>query len=238
MPKATRANVKSIIRKKAPYSRETTRKYDLPFFRLQKQMPVGFPKTNMVKLRYVDQITLSPGLSTVGPWVFCANSLYDPSVTGTGHQPSGFDQWSVFYNHYIVVSSKITVSATLLTAGTESGSVGILGITLADDPTSSSNVTTLLEQPTTTHTTLTFNNQSRPAKISKTYSTKKFYNITNVSDNFSRLGSVISSNPTEQAFFNVFVGSGNTSLDPPSVNCLVVIEYLAMFSEPKELAQS
>ncbi len=41
--------------------------------------------------------------------VFSINSLFDPSVTGGGHQPLGFDQWANFYDEYEVLSSSLTV---------------------------------------------------------------------------------------------------------------------------------
>lgn len=201
-------------------------------------MPVGFPKTNLVKLRYVDTTDINPGFGSTGKHYFRANSLFDPDASGTGHQPNGFDQWSTFYNHYIVVSAKITVYATLLTAGSEAGSCGVVGISLTDDQSVTSDLGTICEQPTTVYAPLTFNNATRPVKISKSYSTKSFYNLTNVSDNVTRLGATISANPAEMAFFTLFCGSASSTLDPPIVNCFVVIEYLAMFSEPKELAQS
>lgn len=51
-----------------------------------------------VKLPYVENIQLSSGLSGApGFYVFRMNSCYDPNKSGTGYQPTGFDQYSVLY---------------------------------------------------------------------------------------------------------------------------------------------
>jgi hypothetical protein len=51
--------------------------------------------------------------------VFALNGAFDPDVTGTGHQPMGFDQMMVFYNHYCVLRCKAIVRF-----GTATGNYG------------------------------------------------------------------------------------------------------------------
>jgi len=53
-------------------------------------------------------ITLSSTLSNPGVYIFSCNGLFDPDVTGTGHQPRGFDQLMLFYDHYVVKRAKLT----------------------------------------------------------------------------------------------------------------------------------
>lgn len=48
--------------------------------------------------------------------------MFDPDITGVGHQPLGFDQWSAFYNKYTVYGSKCQITilnATGSTAATQ-----------------------------------------------------------------------------------------------------------------------
>ncbi len=76
----------------------------------------------MVKLRYVDTITIDPGAAAIGIHVFRANSIFDPDLTGTGHQPLLHDTYATLYDRYRVVSSKIKVrpvpvSATVVVPG-------------------------------------------------------------------------------------------------------------------------
>ncbi len=54
---------------------------------------------------------LEPATTTGGlyTYIFRGNSLYDPDYTGSGSQPSFFDNWTGLYNSYVVLSSKIIV---------------------------------------------------------------------------------------------------------------------------------
>lgn len=65
------------------------------------------------KHRYVDTITLSTETVTglMGPThLFRLNSLYDPDLTGTGHQPSGFAEMTAMYNKYCVYGVSCSLS--------------------------------------------------------------------------------------------------------------------------------
>ncbi len=61
-------------------------------------------------LYYEMQIPLAGASGILDTHYFSANAVYDPDITGTGHQPIGFDQAMLFYEQWVVLSSKITVS--------------------------------------------------------------------------------------------------------------------------------
>lgn len=69
-------------------------------------MPI-FPVVVTKKLRYSTTFQLVCTSGAVATYVFRANDLFDPDYTGTGHQPMGFDQMILFYNHFVVTSAKI-----------------------------------------------------------------------------------------------------------------------------------
>lgn len=71
----------------------------------------GFPETKVVTLRYAENITLNPGLTTVDSHAFRLNSIYDPDVTGTGNRPRWSQTWDTIYKKYTVIGAKITVTA-------------------------------------------------------------------------------------------------------------------------------
>lgn len=68
-----------------------------------------FPTARYVTLRYSEQISLDPTAAGFAVHEFKSNGLYDPNVTGTGHQPRGYDQLMGIYNRWCVVGSSITV---------------------------------------------------------------------------------------------------------------------------------
>lgn len=68
----------------------------------------GIPPTQRVKLKYVEFLQTN---SFHYQYAFCGNSIFDPDRTGTGHQPTGYDEWGAFYGNWIVHSSAIKVTA-------------------------------------------------------------------------------------------------------------------------------
>jgi hypothetical protein len=74
-------------------------------------------------LRYCEQITYTPSATVCSTNTFSANGAYDPNVTGTGHQPFGFDQLcsaSGPYNRYSVLRARAHL--TLYCGAIDSGS--------------------------------------------------------------------------------------------------------------------
>lgn len=63
------------------------------------------PDRLLVRLKYSTQ-QLSAAATSVTRR-FALNGLYDPDLTGVGHQPKAFDEWMAFYEKYEVKSSTI-----------------------------------------------------------------------------------------------------------------------------------
>lgn len=73
---------------------------------------LAFPSGMRTKLRYVQRVEFdNVTQATIAKYAYRANSLTDPSVTGTaGHQPRGFDEFMGVYRTYTVLGSKISVN--------------------------------------------------------------------------------------------------------------------------------
>jgi len=67
----------------------------------------GIAPQLMTKLCYSDTVAIAAESGTYQEYVFALNSIYDPDVTGVGHQPRARDQFaSLGYLNYIVKGIK------------------------------------------------------------------------------------------------------------------------------------
>jgi len=110
----------------------------------------GFPNTILTTLRYCDFFVMTSGAGVISTQVFAANGLFDPDITGTGHQPMYRDTYAGIYNNYVVIGSKITVTATVM----EGDSTSIFILAGDDDSTPPSGILTRMEANNSSYTTL------------------------------------------------------------------------------------
>jgi len=68
----------------------------------------GYPDQLRCVLKYNQSYNTSGSVSPAAQ-VFRANSLFDPDLSGTGHQPNSFDQIAAVYGIYCVTASRATV---------------------------------------------------------------------------------------------------------------------------------
>lgn len=196
----------------------------------------GFPSTQSCIMRYVVAVNIDPGIAAVGNHVFRANSIFDPDLTATGHQPLGHDEWAMFYNHYTVQSSKIKVEYVHNDVVAIGGA--FIGLYLSDDATIPSSGLKIAEQGLGKYQTVTEDRApTRSPKLSNYFSAKKFFNISDIKDNH-QLGAAFGANPTEEAFYNVWIAPLDGLSDVGQYTCLVTIDYTVIMHEPKSLTTS
>ncbi len=201
--------------------------------------PIFSPRQRTV-LRYCEYVSVNPAAGVVADYIFCANGLYDPNYSGTGHQPLGFDQWMTFYDHYHVVGSKMKV--TVIPSDTTAANAALFGGIVVRDSNSSltgADSTLMLEQMTVgtgvcKQIPLVYD---RGTVLTANYSYSKFHGVTDLLAS-SVLRGDASNNPTEQAYYHVWVGPLSAGLDGPATIFLVEMEFDTIFSEPKLIAQS
>jgi len=202
---------------------------------VSKQMVPMFNKLKRT-LKYVDfGLSLNPGVGgTLATYTFSANGLYDPNITGVGHQPMGFDQLIPFYNHYTVIGARI--KATFInTSATSQCFVGIMAT--AASSISTTNFGTLIEQGNITYTNLALSGQdASQVDLIHKVSIGKFMGRRNILSEDDFRGSA-AANPTEQVYFQL-VAAPHSSVDLAALVVNVEVEYITIFTEPKELASS
>lgn len=197
-----------------------------------------FPVTKRVSLRYYEyRILLTQAVGSPAGYVFAANGLFDPDITGTGHQPMGFDQMMVFYEHYTVVHSKISVNFV-------NASVNVYaraGIYLSADGSVITTPGVIME------------NGLLATDVLPPIGTNKSSLLMNLDCDIPRyfgreadakqllqdeeLKGSIAANPAEIVYF-VITAWEPTAANVYSVYLDVVIEYDVIFSEPRKITQS
>lgn len=178
-------------------------------------------------LRYSEYVTLNPGIGQTAAYVFSANGIYDPDITGVGHQVRGFDQWMTLYTRYVVTKAKITVQAA---NDANANASAIFGVNVTTDTNTSLDIRDHTECRASTYAVLS---KDAPRSVTQTFdlqSWKKGVKI--MSDDV--ISGTQSSNPTEQYYFNVFVAAITNGTDLATVPLYVTIEYEVVMLDPDE----
>jgi len=186
----------------------------------------------MGRLRYgAAALNFTAAVSTAASYVFTANGLYDPNITGGSLSPAGFSLLMTTYEHYIVFRSKIVVIFT-----NNSTTPTMVGIALEPDVTFSTDPSNVLELPFEQLVQLEPAGVYGSSKtLSMTANLSKYFGE-NVLKTTSLYRGDVASNPTEQAYYHCKAfGLKGSSAD---VFMTVKIEYEAMFTEPRELSPS
>jgi len=213
----------------------------------------NFPSTKTVALRYVANFALDASGGSSAIQVFSANSCFDPDVSGTGHQPMFFDNYSALYSNYRVNRSTITVvPLTTHAVNTTSGNL-VAGTTVSTtqyfagnergcrlfiirDPTSSdytSNLDNLVEEGNTN-----FVWRYCPQNTAQSMPILRFscwpHILQNVSFKDDRLQANVTGDPPFNTYYIVGVASIGNAANPDSIACQAIITYNVTFSNLKK----
>lgn len=196
-------------------------------------VPTGLPTQRLCKLVYVNNTESTSNLGSINFIKYRANSIFDPDYSGVGHQPFGYDQWSILYNHYVVLGSKITVK--VINSIPNGTSPSYMGCYLSDD--TSIPYTEAYQLMEAGKGTYRLNNpgNNRPITFGSRFSAKKYFNVVDVKDN-SRLGASVVADPLEGAIYNVWFQTGNGSTS--TIYLSIRLEFIVSFSEPRDVNTS
>lgn len=194
----------------------------------------AFPTKSKRHLLYYDNPSINPGAAgAAATHVFSCNGLYDPNITGTGHQPLGFDQLTPLYDKYTVIGAKITITF----ANTDSTYAQFGGVFITRNSATEIDPTKIIENGKGKYVRLgPAGLDSSQATITMTCPVAKFLGISKILSEDDCSGDS-TSNPAQECYFHVWAAPG-ISVDAAPVNLNVLIEYIAVFTEPKLLATS
>lgn len=200
-----------------------------------------FARSTVRKHRYVETALslIGTGLAPVSH-VFRANSVYDPDLTSTGHQPMGCDQMAVFFHHYTVIGFKAKVTfrqdqnvSTLLLLCLDAANTALDSASLYERR---------LEEGTCKSIVLNGANQYSVIMPSLSYACNpnKFLGISGPMGNADVRGTSggigVGDNPEEECYFKI--GACPLAAANVGVTCTIQLEYTVVWTEPKVATQS
>lgn len=193
----------------------------------------GFPKTIITKLRYAEYLSLNVSTGALSSNTFSANGIFDPDITGIGHQPLYRDVYAGVYDNYVVIGSEMT--ATFITdTATRATLVGVCG---DDNATFSTTATTRSEQNNSEQLWIGANTGGSIEKtLTVTYSPQKDLGVDAAGDG-SFLATGVGANPADQWYFIVYAQQF-ASVATQAVLVKVMIEYTVKFTKLSSQTQN
>lgn len=184
----------------------------------------GFPNSIITKLRYCDQIQLTSTSGAMTGYVFAANGIFDPDISGTGHQPMFRDNYASIYDQYVVIGSRIKVTMTNVSAS----NTAVWGINGDDDSGGSATLTTKMEQNNSIWNQLGPTGSGHDTSIlTCTFEPNRDFGVDAKSDGSSQ--TALGANPTELWCYQVWMAASGAN----TITCqfTVEIDYTVKWAE-------
>lgn len=230
-----------VYRKRAPMRKRVTRKGDIADHAggggstLVKEpwQPV-FPASITKRLRYSSTFAgACTGGAITSTQVFRANDCFDPDLTGTGHQPMGFDQLVIWYNHFCVVWAKMTIICKNTAA-----TVPTVCLRIDGSGTPLTVIDRIVEIGGCVTETLEVKGQygaNKQLVLAADISKLQGVSRSAITADPTLRGDAATS-PTEVTYFHITMW--DTSAATGSMECDVILEQIVVFMEPRDVSES
>lgn len=183
-------------------------------------------------LTYTDwSYSLNPGAAgTAGVQVLAANGLFDPDVSGVGHQPAGFDQFMSLYNEYCVTYASIEC----IFENTDTTNSQVIGISIQDFASSVTDSRRYIENGNCVTTVVGNAGGASPniARLTMAVPIQKFSHAQNILTE-QQFSGTSSANPGDTHYFHVWAAPMITSADAAQVYMKATIKYKVLFRDPR-----
>lgn len=199
------------------------------------------PAIRYAKHRYGESTQLFVNNAFSDQIKFSLNGMYDPNISGVGHQPYLFDEMNALYNKYTVLGCKVTV---VLRPGSTSNTYAMNVFGETSQLTSIQYPFSLgLEKPGVKR--LMFNASSSnvyvPQKVMTFYwSAKKEFRAKDRTELLSNndYEGTSSTNPNTQAYLYLTYQAQQNQQTTAKLACDVLIDYIVVWHDPKQPGQS
>ncbi len=205
---------------------------------LKKKIPVrastypktGFPNSMLMRHKYVSGHS-SGNIGNISySRIFRLNSLFDPDLTGVGHQPYYRDEMTALYHKYTVFGCMVVIKANAI-AGT-----GIVGMKSSRDSAAITSAVTAVEKPNVKYMMIATG--AKPATIRQYFPLNMVYGVSKSAvANDDLFSAVASTNPTSVANIKIF-GQSADSATTFHFDFTVELTYLARWRDKITVQQS
>jgi len=160
-----------------------------------------------MRMRY----TFAQALTSTAIYVFRGNSIYDPYLTGAGHQPAYHDWMTTQYGAYYVSASSIRFKWTNHAAGDTSAMALIPNVKDMTTTLGTLSYTHLTELPSAKVRTISSARASRGGSLSYRMTSRKMFGF---GFNKDEVSANTGTNPTAEWYWNflIYPHAGSTGL--------------------------
>jgi hypothetical protein len=193
-----------------------------------------FPSEMTCDLTYAETFILDPGATVSSVNSFRSGSIFDPNLTGTGHQPMFHDQLALIYQRYEVLSSRAELIPLTATADF------FYGIDFSVLPTDLASLSLdALVETGRVDLVRSAMNVLNYSPISKLYVARASYTpkMLGLRSGDDALGATFGTNPLQNGYFQAWA-VGSYGKDPGAVSLQVKITYTVKVSQDLDPAQS
>lgn len=188
------------------------------------------------QLYYDEDQALIAASGTMVSLFWIANDMYDPdTAVGYGHQPIGFDQMILLYNHFCVFRSKVTITFS-------NGSTYPVraGVCLSPDAVPASSIAAHMENGLLKSVVLDpIGSDGAIKKVSLECDVKKYFGKNKYKDlmDDAALCGDSGHSPLEKVYYNIFCFNPFND-ETVGINFDITLSYDCIYFEPRKLNNS
>jgi len=181
---------------------------------------------------YCDQASYDATVSTVAYNCYRANSVFDPDLTGAGHQPMGYDQYSALYHCWVVPAVHLECTITPGSAATQGV---VYGAFWQDQPTIVSTDVNVLRELRKGPVEFFVPGNGTPKTLRVSFDNYRYYSLSQmayIEQGANGFGGCVDVNPARGSYLFVWVGTTLSTNEPTAVNVNVRLTYSTRFFAP------